>query len=134
MERRFISQWLSLAHGSASEPGWVPDADVCEGPEGLVIRMDLAGVEPDRIEVHLDTGELRVTGCRRGPTAGQTAAGIRYHQMEIAYGRFERVLPLPFAVDGEAARATARHGLLEITLPRAASTRPAQIRIQTATP
>ena len=43
---------------------------------------------------------------------------MRWHQMEIAHGRFERVLALPQEVDAERITATYKDGFLYITIPR----------------
>ncbi len=101
---------------------WVPNADVIESEACLLIRLEIAGVERESIQVIATHLALIVSGRRGNPTAGGTQAGFRYHQMEIEYGPFERVLPLPFAVDPSAGRARLHHGLLEIELPRARAT------------
>jgi HSP20 family protein len=132
MERSFIAQWSQLQRklsGTPAGPGWNPNTDVYECADGLVIRLEVAGVPADSVEVHLEAQALIVRGIRRGPCGDQTQAGVRYRQMEIEYGAFERVLPLPFGVDGEAARATVQGGL-EIRLPRTPTTRPTRIPIQ----
>lgn len=133
MERSFIAQWSQLQRklsGTPTGPGWNPNTDVYECADGLVMRMEVAGVAADSVEVNLEAHALIVRGIRRGPCGDQTQAGVRYRQMEIEYGAFERVLPLPFGVDGEAARATVQGGFLEIRLPRTPTTRPTHIPIQ----
>lgn len=133
MENRFMAQWHELQRklsGTHAGTGWTPNTDVYECPEGLVIRMEVAGVNAETVEVHLEEQALTVRGSRRGPTGGQTQAEVRYRQMEIEYGGFERVIPLPFGVDGAAARAVVQGGFLEIRLPRTPTTRPTRIHIQ----
>jgi HSP20 family protein len=41
----------------------------------------------------------------------------RYHISECAYGRFERAIPLPKAVNDSQAKAKYRRGILTVTLP-----------------
>ncbi len=41
-----------------------------------------------------------------------------YHVMERAYGRFERALRLPAAVDETGAQASYKRGVLRISVPR----------------
>jgi HSP20 family molecular chaperone IbpA len=36
----------------------------------------------------------------------------------VTYGRFERSVVLPEGIDADAVRATYRHGVLEMTIPR----------------
>lgn len=133
MERKFMAQWHELQRklsGTHAGTGWNPNTDVYECAEGLVIRMEVAGVSAESVEVQLEEQSLVVRGTRRGPMGDQTQAGVRYRQMEIEYGGFERVIPLPFGVDGTAARAAVQGGFLEIRLPRTPTTRPTRIHIQ----
>lgn len=101
---------------------WVPNADVIESTDGLLIRLEVAGVDQRSIHVMATGLALVISGRRLNPDAGGTAAGFRFRQMEIEYGPFERVLPLPFPVDRDRACARLHHGLLEIKLPRTSTT------------
>lgn len=133
MDRSFMAQWNQLQRkltGTHAGTGWNPNTDVYECEDGLVIRLEVAGVPADALEIQLEEQALIVRGTRRGPACDQTKAGIRYRQMEIEYGGFERVIPLPFGVDGAAARATVQGGLIEIHLPRTPTTQPTRIHIQ----
>lgn len=128
-----MAHWNQLQRklaGTQAGTGWNPNTDVYECPDGLVIRLEVAGVQADSVEVQLEEQSLIVRGIRRGPSGDQTKAGVRYRQMEIEYGGFERVIPLPFGVDGEKARATVQGGFLEIRLPRTPTTQPTRIHIQ----
>jgi HSP20 family protein len=98
---------------------WIPNADVIEYADGMMIRLELAGVDHASIQVIATDVALVISGRRINPDTGGTAAGFRFRQMEIEYGPFERVLPLSFPVDQQRARARHRDGLLEIELPRA---------------
>src|SRR5882724_10643122 len=44
---------------------WNPAADVYKIQGGWVVKIDLAGVRPDEIELEVQGGNLRVRGCRR---------------------------------------------------------------------
>lgn len=98
---------------------WVPNADMIEHEDGLLVRLELAGVNHDSIQITIADSALLITGMRPNPHTGGTAAGYRFRQMEIEYGPFERVLPLPYPVDRKLARARCLNGLLEIQLPKA---------------
>ncbi|MCS6772421.1 MAG: Hsp20/alpha crystallin family protein [Kiritimatiellae bacterium] len=142
MPRALFLQWKQYVEQTRSQesresiwspnPPWAPNADVFEGPEGLVVRVEIAGVPPDSIELVVDDRALLVRGVRRELHAGQPTTGYRYRQMEIDFGPFERVIPLPFPVDGDRSRATMQQGMLTVTLPRAAArTAYAKIRLGT---
>ena len=140
MQRSFHFQWSQLQRKlaglnesgstSPSAPAWTPNADIFEGPDGLLIRVELAGIEPGSVELQMDDQVLVLRGVRRDPQNSETSAGYRFRQMEIDFGPFERVLPLPFAVDGAQARASFRLGILHIRLPRAPAPQATHIRIQ----
>ena len=100
-------------------PVWTPAVDMYETAEAIVILFDLAGVEADRTEVNAEPHVLTVRGVRRERHSPERPDEQRsYHALEIPYGRFERTIQLPPGVDTEAARASYRDGLLEITLPK----------------
>lgn len=98
---------------------WVPNADVIETEDGVLVRLELAGVAPESLQIAATRNAVMISGRRVNPHAGATAAGYRFRQMEIEYGEFERVLPLPFPVATQAVAARSGNGLLEIRLPRA---------------
>lgn len=105
---------------SGIDDEWIPNADVIEHPDGLIVRLEAAGIDHASVHVVVTHAALVVAGHRRNPDKGGTASGIRFRQMEIEYGPFERVLPLPFPVQPGKARARYVDGLIEIVLNRAA--------------
>lgn len=129
MSKNFLAQWgqiqrklAGITDGGAAEGAvWHPNADVYEGPDGLIVKVELAGVSCDEVRIYIDRSALIVEGVRRDPYNSETAPGYRFRQMEIEYGPFQRVIPLPYAVDGKSALAHCAGGILEIRLPRAAA-------------
>jgi HSP20 family protein len=95
--------------------GFRPDVDCysSQDPPVLTVVVELAGVDPDSLNVHVTPNALLVRGERLRPRV----PGAVYHQMEIAYGAFEREVRLPAAVDVRRASASVSGGLLTITLP-----------------
>ena len=110
--------------GSAT---FCPVADVYYHPqeEAVVVRLELPGIDPDRITLEIEGSTLRVSGCRQD----QRPADAVYHQMEIAYGRFERLVALPPDVDITRASADYISGYLEISLPTKQKSQSRQIPI-----
>jgi len=101
------------------DTAWIPNADIIEHAEGLMVRVELAGVAAELLQITIAHSALVVTGNRANPHTGGTASGYKFRQMEIEYGPFERVLPLPYPIDRKNAQARGRNGMLEIILPRA---------------
>jgi len=92
-----------------------PSADVCfhPGEKVVVVRLELPGIDPDRITLEIEGSVLHVSGAR----SDQCPPDAVYHQMEIPYGRFERMVTLPPEVDITRASADYNSGYLEIRLP-----------------
>jgi HSP20 family protein len=109
----------SLAFLGLSAPGshsaWTPNTDVYETPDNLVVKMELAGIEREDLEVILDGRVLLVRGYRKDPCRRRRCS---FRQMEIDYGYFERRIVIPRTVDGNHARAQFDNGFLHVELPK----------------
>lgn len=95
---------------------WVPNVDVFETKNDVVVKMDLAGVSRDAIKIVLEEGQLVITGVREEPDEEEKEY---FHQIEIEYGYFKRVIELPCAVASDRCRAFYRDGFLYVILPKA---------------
>lgn len=103
-----------LIAGRASRWGLLA-AQVQETDEAVVVRLEAPGLEPEAFDISVVDDYLVVQGEKRVQRESREG---RYTLMECAYGRFERAIPLPVPVDEDAARASYRHGVLRIELPR----------------
>ncbi len=91
-------------------------AEVREEHDRLVVKLEIPGLDPEQIHVDVVDKGLVIAGEKRVPR--EEARG-RYHLLECAYGRFERLIPLPMAVDPLRTRAHYHHGVLTIILLKA---------------
>jgi HSP20 family protein len=92
-----------------------PPVDLYETPQGLVLRMELAGVTNEDLSLTLSGQELIIRGQRRScPREGM----LRFLRHEIGCGLFERRFVIPAAIDPEGLQARYAEGILEVTLPR----------------
>jgi HSP20 family protein len=94
---------------------WQPATDVIETEKALVVRLELAGVRIDDLRVSVDGDVVRVSGARTAPPCSDVQ---RLHQMEIAFGPFERVLRIDEPFEREAVSAHLEDGFLTVTLPK----------------
>lgn len=108
---------LAEAGWTVAVAAWSPPTDVLRTDDAVVVRVELAGAGAAGVQVRATEGELTVWGVRR-PPAGLVPRQI--DRMEIAFGPFERVIPLPERVIPESAQAQIADGLLEVVLPLAA--------------
>ncbi|MBM3133546.1 MAG: Hsp20/alpha crystallin family protein [Chloroflexi bacterium] len=107
---------------------WEPAVDVYETGDKLVIAVDLAGIDCEHLEISADRRTIVIRGQRFNPGCGTQKL---YYQMEIDSGPFERIIPLPVAIDSDSATACYNEGMVEITVPKskAQPARTAFIRI-----
>ena len=95
---------------------WYPAADVYQTPDGWVVKLELAGVSAEELEIDIQGNTLSVAGCRKDRSC---AAGVSYQQMEITYSNFEKTLRFPSPIEGAAIEHMFENGLLIITLKKA---------------
>ena len=92
---------------------WNPNADVYQSSDGWVIKVDLAGVCPDELELLLQDTHLIVRGCRRDTLYRE---GFTYQQMENTYRRLEKRNQFPSKVDPSSLKQDYRDGILIVSL------------------
>jgi HSP20 family protein len=102
---------------------WVPNTDVYATEEGLVIKLELAGMRSENLEITVEGNKLRISGQR--PDECRTSK-CTFWVMEINYGAFENVLELPPGYDLTQARASYLNGFLRIDVPQSAKTQSAK--------
>jgi HSP20 family protein len=97
-----------------AEARWVPNTDVYATDNGLVIKVELAGLRSENLEINVEGNCLRISGTRPD---GCRAATCNFIVMEISYGVFETVLELPPGYDLSRAKASYLNGFLRIDVP-----------------
>ena len=106
----------SSKRAKPSGPLWLPAADVYQTPEGWLVKVELAGVAAEDVEIEVQGNQLYIAGCRKDRSC---VAGVSYHQMEITYSRFEKSLSFPASIDGVELDHMFENGLLIIRLKKA---------------
>jgi HSP20 family protein len=104
---------------TVSQPSaWTPNTDVYETADALVVRMEIAGISKEDLEITLNDRLLVVRGQRPDPCRPGRCS---FRQMEIDYGYFERRILIPRSVDASRVRAQFHNGFLQIELPKSQS-------------
>ncbi len=95
---------------------WYPAADVYKTLDGWVVKVELAGVSVEDVEIDIQGNTLCIAGCRKDKSC---VSGISYQQMEITYSNFEKTLRFPAPIDGVTLDHMFENGLLIIHLRKA---------------
>src|SRR3954453_10283197 len=110
--------------GLSQRRAFTPEVDVyyCGKPPRAIVKVALAGIDPDDVVLEVRGRELVISGERRA----QEAQGRLYQQIEIAHGPFKRVVELSADVEAGQASATYEDGVLRIEVPLAQQDESAQ--------
>lgn len=113
--------------GSTTE--WQPALDLVEKPDAVVVRLDVPGFDPSKIDVSIHDDVLEIKGEVMDETKDEKTVS---HRIERRYASFHRAVRLPAPVNAEKVDAETRNGVLTITLPKRDEVLPKRIKIKSA--
>lgn len=125
MDKAFTDFMPSLR---ADKSGFVPAIDMYEDKDNFIVEAQLAGIDPDKVEVSIENDVLSIKGESEKKSEVDEK---NYYRKEIRRGSFYRSVQLPAHVAGEKATAAAEAGVLKISVPKAAEAKPKTIKIET---
>jgi len=101
---------------SSGQTHWIPNTDVYVSEGHLVIKVELAGMLREDLELTVEGNRLMISGQR--PDGGR-GAKCKFLVMEINYGSFECVIEVPDGYELSQAKAGYQNGFLRIDVPQA---------------
>ena len=123
---KMLSDWPALSGGQS---GFMPAIDVYEDKNNVIVETQLAGIDPEKVNVSIENDVLSIKGESEKKSEVEDK---NYYRKEIRRGSFYRRVALPTHVLGDEASADAVDGVLKITIPKAAKSKPKMIKIKTA--
>ena len=117
----------SFFRGDTSQKGlMVPELDVSETDDEILVKADLPGVDEKDLSVSLSGTNLLIKGEKKEE---KEEKGKHFHRIERSFGSFQRTIALPVAVDSSRIKAEYNKGVLEIHLPKKPEAKPQQIPV-----
>lgn len=107
--------------------GWTPALDVHQDKDHVFVTCELPGMKKEDIDISLHNGTLTLSGERKDETGRAEGSWSR---TERFFGKFQRSVSLPTAVDSANVKASYKDGVLTVTLPKAEEAKPRQIEVQ----
>lgn len=101
--------------------------DVVENDDEFVVKADVAGINPDDIEITYTDNNLSIKG--EVVEEREEEEEGRYHLRERRFGTFSRSISMPGSVDVENIQAETENGVLKIHLPKKEEVKPRRIEI-----
>lgn len=123
MDKMFFDSMPSL-HGMQS--GFTPAVDVYEDKDNVIVESQLAGIDPDKVDISIENDVLIIKGESEKKSEVEEK---NYYRKEIRRGSFYRSVPLPTHVVSDKASAVAEGGVLKIFIPKAPESKPKTIKI-----
>ncbi len=104
----------------------LPQVDIFENDDEIVLHADMPGVVKDEISVNIDNGTLVLSGVRKLDNKG-AASWEEFGDVE-----YIRSFSVPQTIDVEKVKAELKDGVLKLHLPKSEAAKPKQIEIKAA--
>ena len=104
---------------ASGQTHWIPNTDVYVSEGHLVIKVELAGMRREDLELTVEGNRLMISGQRPD---GSRSTKCKFLVMEINFGPFECVIEIPPGYELSEAKAAYQNGFLRIDVPQ--TTRP----------
>ena len=128
---RLFNNLLDLGGGGKDGGAWIPNADIVETEDALLVKVEVPGVAPSGLSVSVLGGNLILQGDKARPDA---EPGSKFHLAERSFGRFRRVINLGVPVNTHRAEAELHDGLLRIRFPKVPNRRGEEVAIEVKAP
>ena len=127
---RLFDNLLDLDSEDKTGGAWMPNADISESEETLVLKVELPGVPPDRLSLSVHGGHVIIRGKKTRLELGHEATSV---ESERDFGSFRRVIQLGVPVNTRVAKAVLDNGLLRVTFPKVPNRRGEEVPIEVQT-
>jgi len=130
-DRFFGGTWGLMPEGGFPGGEWLPSLDVSETDSEVLVRAEVAGVDPKAIDISLSGPMLTIAGEKKESFESQNE---NCYRSERRFGAFRRSLQLPAEVDQEKVSAEHKNGVLTIRLKKLQSAKPKKIPVRSSEP
>lgn len=108
----------------------IPPVDILEGKDEILIRVELPGLSPEEVEVSFSGGVIFIKGVKREKFKRER---VNYICIERSFGKFQRIIEIPSAIDSSQIKAKLSKGILSIRMPKIAERRGSRNKIKIET-
>jgi HSP20 family protein len=94
---------------------WVPDMDVSETDQEVLVKAEMPGIMPKDLEITLANGMLSISGNKQEE---EEKKGENYYLCERRFGSFKRNIALPENIDADKITAESDNGVVMIRIAK----------------
>lgn len=102
--------------------------DVIEKEKEYVVKANVAGYDPEKIDITYNNNTLTIKGNFQEDKESQEEG--QYHLKECRMGSFCRTITMPGQVDTNKIEADVENGILSLRLPKKAEAQPKRIEVK----
>jgi HSP20 family protein len=105
---------------------YAPLVDIIEQKDGLLLVLDMPGVEPGDIDIQYENGLVTIHG-KVAPREQEKACYLRY---EYGTGDFYRTFTVGEGIDAGKIEAECKNGVVTLRLPKSEAFKPRKIEVK----
>lgn len=104
---------------------WKPAVELQDTEDAIILRAEIPGVEGKDLDIRVTREAVAISGDR-------DQKSDRNFRTEFRYGKFQRVIALPVAVQNDQVQAEFKDGILILTLPKITEARRKVVKVNIA--
>ena len=105
---------------------WRPPVDIYETAAGIVLKVELPGVNKDDVSVEVKENVLTLKGER---LLDPEIKDEHYYRKERSFGKFNRSFSLQEPIKPDLIKASFKEGVLTVEIPRTEEEKPKQVTV-----
>jgi len=105
---------------------WRPPVDIYETDDGIVLKIELPGVNKEDVSVEVKDNVLTLKGER---LLDPEIKDEHYYRKERSFGKFNRSFSLQESIKPDSIKASFKDGVLTVEVPRAEEEKPKQVTV-----
>ena len=129
MRRQLNHLFNELTVSGEQQATWTPAVELKDTGDDFTLRVQLPGIDAKDLDVQVSKEGVSISGEQRQESKTDKNGTLR---SEFRYGKFQRIIGLPVAVQNDQVQAEYKDGILSLTLPKVAEVRSRVVKINLA--
>lgn len=121
-----FDNFFNLDSTNFFESQWLPDIDLIDDGERILIKADVAGIEEKDLDVQIENNVLTISGQKNEE---KKESGEHFLLSERKCGSFTRAISLPDGIKADDITADLKNGVLNIAITKSEKTKSKQVKI-----
>jgi HSP20 family protein len=110
---------------------WKPAIELQDRDDNIILRAEIPGIEGKDLDIRVTREAVAISGEHRYEKKAEEKGVFR---SEFRYGQFQRVIPLPVAVQNDQVKADFTNGILTLTLPKLETAKKRVVKVNITEP